>query len=484
MGKHSRSSRRAKLGTLATTGIAFEVAGVLAAAYAMNPTISDVGLAANHTIFVDGTKSALLTDVEDPPDRMRDSFDGRYDFAGDSPEFVQYPGTLGIASILSDGLGAPTFDASEQVAVDDLVARVRADQTSANPSDKLYIVGYSQGGSAAVRAVNELENSDDFVYDADKVVVIIAANPRRNDGGLLTRFPAFTLPLVGATFGGGTDPSQTRIIQVTKQYDGVADAPVYVLNVLADANAILGYVYLHSGYYQEVEIDPENPPADALVTTHSGGRVTDVLLRNQPGDLPLTRPLLSLGVPREIVVALDPILRAIIETGYDRPANGAVVSDQPVGFKLLPGPDQLLQDSQAVLAGAVQTAEALGSPVGSASSAQSNPTAARLQQQQVDAATEGTSEKAEPSTETAPLEFERVTESTKPTPRQAPQGKFSPVRAPSGGWKPGALLRSLRDAVQPTAARKPSEPSAPSVPDTPEKVADSPADDATPSSEG
>ncbi|MBJ7385813.1 MAG: PE-PPE domain-containing protein, partial [Mycolicibacterium sp.] len=245
-----------------------------------------------------------------------------------------------------------------------------------------------------------------------------------------------------------------------------------------------GYVYLHGGYYQDVEIDPENPPPDALVTTHSGGRVTDVLLRNQPGDLPLTRPLLSLGVPRDIVVALDPILRAIIETGYDRPANGAVVSDQPVRFKLLPGPDQLLQDSRAVSVGAVQTAEALGSPVESASSVHWNPTAARLQEHPVDAATEGTPKKAKPTTQTTPLLVEGAAETTKPTPRQAPQVKFSPVRASSGGWKPGALLRSLRDAVQSTAARKPSEPSAPSILDTPEKVADSPADDATPSSEG
>lgn len=449
MGKHRKPPRIGSLAPLVTAGLALEVVGVLAGTYATNPTISDVGLAARHSIFVDGTKSPFLTDVGDPRDRMRYSFNGLYDFAADEPadepEFVDYPGTLGLASILSNGLGAPTFDASEQAAVDDLFSRVKTDQTSTNPSEMLYVVGYSQGGSAVVRAVKELENTDEFHYNSDKVIVVLAANPRRNDGGLLTRFPSFTLPLVGATFGEGTNPSQTKIVQVTKQYDGVADAPVYFLNVFADANAILGYVYLHGGNYQDVTIDPLNPPADATVTTHSQGRVTDILLPNKPGQLPLTRPLLSLGIPQSIVTALDPLLRAIIETGYDRPANGAVTSDQAVGFKLLPAPDKWVRDAQSVAAGASQTALSLTTPTPSSAKPQpiTRSTERLTQAEKADKA--GTVDKAD----TAHDKDQAVMVESAPR-------KFTPARSGPGGWKPGALLRGVRDAVSGAVGSRPA----------------------------
>lgn len=59
------------------------------------------------------------------------------------------------------------------------------------------------------------------------------------------------LPVFGVTFGGGTSPRNktTKVLQVTKQYDGVGDSPAYVFNVVADVNAVLGFYYLHPGYY-------------------------------------------------------------------------------------------------------------------------------------------------------------------------------------------------------------------------------------------
>ena len=443
MGKHRQSARRVSLRPWLTVGVAFEVAGAVVITCALNLTISEVGLAASHSIFVDGTKSLILSDVGDPPDRMRDSFTGRYDVSGDDPEFVVYPGTLGLASILTDGLGAPTFDASEQVAVDDVVRRVKADHSTGDRPTKLYVVGYSQGAGAVVRAVDDLENANDADYDPANVVVVLAANPRRNDGGLLTRFPAFTLPLIGATFGEGTNPSKTKIVQVTKQYDGVADAPLYVLNVVADLNAILGYVYLHGDYYRDVDIDPENPPADAIVTTHSDGRVTDILLRNKPGDLPLTRPLLDLGVPRDVVLAMDPTLRAIIETGYDRPVNGSVTSDQPVPFKLFPSAGDGVRDARSVADVASPTPQALTAPPPSAPSP-SAPADAPIRAANVATTTGAGGDRG-------------AVAGSNPS-------KFTPARSGPGGWKPGALLRGVRDAVTGAAGTRPTTAETPKAP--------------------
>ncbi|MGA5464035.1 PE-PPE domain-containing protein [Mycobacterium sp. NPDC050041] len=425
-----------------TTGLALPVAGALAAVYATNPTIAEVGLAADHSIFVDGTVSPFLTDRDELPgsasERMARSFAGQYDNDPNNV-FVDYPGSLGIVSILSHGLGAPTFDESEQEAVDKLKAEILADEGA----ETLYVVGYSQGASAVVRAIKDLEADEESGYDPRNVVVILAANPRRNDGGLLTRFPAFTLPLVGATFGEGTTSGETKIIQVTKQYDGVADAPVYFLNPVADANAILGYVYLHSGYYQDVDIDPENPPAGAVVSTD--GNVTDILLPNAVGQLPLTEPLRSLGVPDDVIEALDPFLRAVIETGYDRTPDGETAPSQPVRFKLLPSPDQWAGDAQSVATGAVQTVQKLGS-LGSPSTISQNTDNARTTANTPPVPATVTADSdpvaktaAEPAPPKKSWRVNRVTPDSK---------SASTSKSTSGGYKPGDGLRSVRKAVE------------------------------------
>jgi PE-PPE domain len=440
VGKHRKKSRRLKLAPVVTTGLALPVAGAMAAVYATNPTIAEVGLAADHTIYVDGTRSPFLTDADNPPGsvpgRMKDSFDGLYD-NGPNNVFVDYPGTLGIVSILSDGLGAPTFDESEQEAVDKLKAEILADEGA----DTLYVVGYSQGASAVVRAIKDLEETEG--YDPGNVVVILAANPRRNDGGLLTRFPAFTLPLVGATFGEGTTSGDTKIVQVTKQYDGVADAPVYFLNPIADANAILGYVYLHGGYYEDVDIDPENPPSDAVVSTD--GNVTDIALANAVGQLPLTQPLRSLGVPDDVIAALDPLLRAVIETAYDRTPDGGIAPSEPVRFKLLPGPDQWAGDAQSVAAGAVQTVQALGA-LGSPSTTLQDTDNARSAANTLPGPATATADSdlgAKVAAEPAPPKKSWRINRVKPESKTA-----STVKSTSGGYKPGDGLRSVHGSVR------------------------------------
>ena len=50
------------------------------------------------------------------------------------------------------------------------------------------------------------------------------------------------------------DPNAPKILLITKQYDGAADWPKYVLiNPLAAVNAAMGFMYVHNGYYQDVD---------------------------------------------------------------------------------------------------------------------------------------------------------------------------------------------------------------------------------------
>jgi PE-PPE domain-containing protein len=291
------------------------------------------------------------------------------------------------------------------------VAAVKAARAANGPDAKVYVVGYSQGAGAVSQAITQLEDEG---YSTKNIEFVLAADPRRNDGGILTRFPAGVyVPIIGVTFGDGTSPqsADTHVLQVTKQYDGVADAPKYVFNVVADVNAAMGYYYLHPGFYATV--DPSTTPAaDRIISTSADGRITDVLIKAPVGELPLTMPLLQLGVPRSIVEALDPVLRAVIETGYDRPSGPGSFPSQPVPFQLAPPPTKWVSDAQSVAEGAVQTTQALAT-VAQPPAADPTPLAKK-------------------STIAAPAESQA-----------ASPNKFTPAQKPASGWKPGDLLRSF-----------------------------------------
>jgi hypothetical protein len=347
-----------------TTGIALNAATLFAFTYATDSHVTlNPLLSATTSIFVDGTKSITGHEEGISPFRMADSFNGQYDQTpdvvdtGDSVnnKFVHYPRSLGWIT----GIGDPTYDKSEGEATTKTVQAVRAAirDPSYQKGDTIYVVGYSQGAGAVVEAIPDLETDPEF--DGADIQYVLAANPRRNDGGILSRLPAGVyVPILGVTLGGGTETEGTdaNILQVTKQYDGVADAPNYIFNVVADLNAVMGFYYLHSGYYKDIDPTPDESLPDRIVTHSADGKVTDVLIKAPVGELPLTMPLLQLGVPKEIVKALDPFLRAIIETGYDRQA---VVPAHAVPFQLLPPPSKWLSDVQSVAAGAIETLQAL-----------------------------------------------------------------------------------------------------------------------------
>lgn len=442
-----------------TTGIALQAATLFAFAYATDSHVMlDSRLAATTSIFVDGTKSITGSEEGISPYRMADSFQGRYGpiAAGglaDQEKFVVYPRSLGPLT----GLGDPTYDASEGIATQQVVDYVKTVR-SGDATGTIYVVGYSQGAGAAVEAMKELE-SQGLTKD---VVFVLAANPRRNDGGILARLPQGAyLPIIGVTFGGGTSPQSpdTEVVQVTKQYDGVGDAPKYILNVAADANAILGFVYLHPGYYKN--IDSTIPGTQGAIVTHSAdGRITDVLIPAASGQLPLTMPLLQLGVPQDVVTALDPFLRAVIETGYDRPTGSDPYPAKPVPFQLMPPPTRWISDVQSVAAGGAQTLQAL------TGSAPANPSVATTTDDNVTASsvTEPESSVIESEQKPAPKPSSAIRQKpasnvvsalTKnlPSPRTAPSPrKFQPPRQPKAGWKPGDLMRSVLDH-QPTGKK-------------------------------
>jgi hypothetical protein len=450
VGKHRKSGK--SWGPYVTTGIALEVAALFGFAYATDSHVSPPNLLAA-TIFVDGTKSITGSEEGVPFRRMADSFQGFYD-NGDNNVFIEYPRSLGPLT----GLGDPTYDESEADAANKIVAAVHQARNPAeggSTTGTIYVVGYSQGSGAAVKALDTLESEG---FDTHDIEFVLAANPRRNDGGILTRLPkGVYLPVFGVTFGDGTTPEHTKVLQVTKQYDGVGDSPVYVFNIVSDLNAAMGFYYLHPGYYKNV--NPNDP--NAIVTTSADGNVTDKLIPAPVGQLPLTMPLLQLGVPPALVTALDPFLRSVIETGYSRPDPNVPGSypSQPVPFQLVPPPDRWLPDVLSVAGGAVQSVQLLTGAVHPPNPVVNNNVSTLALKQPT------TVPESPPVDDNKPAVEEKNSEPTPDKPGTgAGPNKVQPAQQPKTGWRPGDLLRQLfpSNAPKPTTEPQDSTPTDPS----------------------
>ena len=156
-----------------------------------------------------------------------------------------------------------------------------------------------------------------------QVKFVLTGDPGNPDGGLFTRFSGLTIPVLGVGFNGPTPPNspyQTAIY--TNQYDGVADFPRYPLNVIADANAVAGFLY---GPHDYVDYSGETLAAKQLPTSpgYTGNTTYSMVLTQ---NLPLLNPLRK-GLPpyaaappppygNAVADLLQPDLRVLADMGY------------------------------------------------------------------------------------------------------------------------------------------------------------------------
>ncbi len=112
--------------------------------------------------------------------------------------------------------------------------------------------------------------------------------------------------------------SQYDTIVVVGEYDLVADFPERPWNLLALANAFMAFplgqdVHGPSSAAKLADVPPEN----IWVTTNSrDATVTTYLVPTK--QLPLTKPLRTIGVPDAVVDALDTVVRPAVDRGYKR----------------------------------------------------------------------------------------------------------------------------------------------------------------------
>lgn len=245
---------------------------------------------------------------------------------------LQYPASI---PLFSPGIFVPGIDESIATGVSQLQTDTAADGAP-------VIFGFSQGGAV----VSEYKRAFNAKYADPAPDVSIAAptfvmigNIERPNGGFYQRFAGLHVPFFDMTALGstptetaGATAGQVTTYDISGQYDPVSDFPAYPLNLFADLNAALGFIYVHLDY--------------------SNLDMPSAVLQDQVGDtdyymipstrLPLLLPLRAIGVPDPILAVLDAPLRVLVEAGYDR----TVSPGQPTAAGLLPtaNPGTVLQN--------------------------------------------------------------------------------------------------------------------------------------------
>ena len=233
-----------------------------------------------------------------------------------------YPRFPGLAAVLQQftpeqfwpvtpNLGNLTFGTSVNQGVA-LLHNAILDQIN-NQNHSVVVFGYSQ---SATIVSNEIKNlmalGSPYVNDLSFVMI---GDPNNPDGGLLSRFPGFYIPFLNVAFNGATPPNSPYPTYIyTAQYDGIANAPQYPLNVVSDLNAFLGYFFVHNTY---PFLDPNTVAnAIALPTSPNYTGAThyyELMTQNLPL-VQLIRDIPYAGPP--IADIFQPCLRVISDLGY------------------------------------------------------------------------------------------------------------------------------------------------------------------------
>lgn len=249
------------------------------------------------------------------------------------------------------GLFDLTIDQSIRAGVADLEQAM-----AQHGNDHLVIYGLSQGATVANTEKRKLAEQYPAGTPAPDIDFVLQGDPNLPNGGLSSRFPGLYIPILDLTFDGPA-PTDTQFdtIEISRQYDGASDFPLYPLNVVASLNALLGFVYLHTRPFDVgLPADPTTSPA--YQGTH--GDTSYYFFKTE--NLPLFAPLRSLGVPEALIDVVEPFFRVLVKLGYDR----SIPPWEPTPARLIPtlNPVTVTNDLIAAIDAGINNAVALISP--------------------------------------------------------------------------------------------------------------------------
>ncbi len=221
------------------------------------------------------------------------------------------------------GLFDLTLNQSVLQGVTDLEAAI-----AAHGNDHLVIYGYSQSALIANRVKRNLAEQYPAGTKAPDIDFVLGGDPNLPNGGFFARFPGLYIPIIDWSLNGPA-PTDTQFdtVEITHQYDFMADFPVYPLNVISLLNAVLGFPYVHL-YPFDVSLPADPTKSPAYQGTH--GDTSYYFFESQ--DLPLFAPLRALGVPESWIDVVEPFFKVIVDLGYDR----SIQPWEPTPARLIP----------------------------------------------------------------------------------------------------------------------------------------------------
>lgn len=206
----------------------------------------------------------------------------------------------------------------------------------------VVVFGYSQSATIATNEINALLALPTAQQPLpDQLSFVLVGNPNNPVGGLLERFPGFYIPFLDVPFNGATPSGPYPTTTYTIQYDGIADAPQYPLNLVSDLNAFMGYFVVHNQY-------PSLTPTQLTNAVHlptNGGNSDYYMVMTQ--NLPLLEPIRAipfLGPPLADIV--QPDLRVLVDLGYSDFGPGLNYANvpTPAGLLDIPNPFTVIPD--------------------------------------------------------------------------------------------------------------------------------------------
>lgn len=254
-------------------------------------------------------------------------------FYGYNPVAVQWPAEIPFS--FTWGNTAP-FESVQQAGLTAMQAAISAGLAAGGPVE---VVGYSSSANIVVKELKALQAEGS--PDTSELQFIMIAGMNRPNGGIAERFPGLVVPFINVPFGGSPQTKTAyKVTDISWQYDPISDFPNYPLDVVSDLNSVLAFFSQHSDYYN-ADVSPTAPRVTPDVTV---GNITYVTLAAPT--LPLLLPLKALGVPKQLINLVEPVLKVLVDFGYNRkisPATPTPASLAPPLARWIALPFQLIQ---------------------------------------------------------------------------------------------------------------------------------------------
>ncbi|MGV0718116.1 PE-PPE domain-containing protein [Mycolicibacterium sp. XJ662] len=346
-----RSVRRTPWRVTARIGVAASAVAATVALATVSTVSPVVQLSADKTALVMGGVT-----VPTPDETYIDAVKNQFivpAYPGEDIDYVAVttPGELwpatGVARLIGWAIGDPRvwgpggagwpdepwwklsglFDLTPNQSVRAGVASLEA-AIAAHGNDQLVIYGYSQSATIANIVKRRLTAKYPDETTAPDIDFVLGGDSNLPNGGLHARFPGLYIPILDWTFDGAelTDtPFETSVI--TRKYDGLADFPLYPLNIIATLNALMGFLYLHTNPF---DISLPADPTTSSAYQGTSGTTSYYLFETE--NLPLFEPFRDMGVPEALIDVVEPFFRFLVELGYDR----TIPPWEPTPARLIP----------------------------------------------------------------------------------------------------------------------------------------------------